>query len=99
LDDNCNNQVDEGLLAFFFVDADNDGFGDPAAGIVACFALQGYVSDSSDCNDNDALVSRGPLKAAMVSTITVTTKQMKAFNLLFMLIQTMTDLEILQHSQ
>ena len=35
------------------MDADNDGFGDPNELIAACTQPPGYISDSSDCDDND----------------------------------------------
>lgn len=38
----------------FYADADGDGFGDPAADSLDCAAPQGYVSDNTDCNDNNA---------------------------------------------
>lgn len=38
----------------YYADADNDGFGDPAVTTVDCIAPQGYVSDNTDCNDNNA---------------------------------------------
>ena len=42
----------------YHVDADSDGFGDPAVVIHACNPPPGYVVDGTDCADNDA--SRHP---------------------------------------
>ena len=53
LDDDCDGEVDEGLLLAFFADADNDGFGDSNSLIQACTTPEGYVADSTDCNDGD----------------------------------------------
>jgi hypothetical protein len=52
LDDNCNGVTDEGLLATFYRDNDGDGFGNAALSVSACGAPSGYVTNSSDCNDN-----------------------------------------------
>lgn len=41
------------------LDADGDGFGDPAVTIVACDAPVGYVSNGDDCDDGSALTFPG----------------------------------------
>lgn len=56
LDNNCDEEVDEGVLETFFRDADGDGFGDPDETSEACEAPEGYVDDSTDCDDDDELV-------------------------------------------
>lgn len=38
----------------YYVDADGDGFGDAAIDSMDCTAPAGYVSDNTDCNDNNA---------------------------------------------
>lgn len=55
-DNNCNGQVDEDVQTTFYRDADHDGYGDPANPTQACSAPAGYVTDNTDCNDNDASV-------------------------------------------
>ncbi|MEZ4798272.1 MAG: MopE-related protein [Flavobacteriales bacterium] len=58
IDNNCDGTIDEGLNAeTFYADLDGDGFGDLNNTITACAAPAGYVSDSSDCNDNDAAIN------------------------------------------
>jgi len=37
----------------YFADTDNDGFGDTNSMIEGCTAPQGYVSNNTDCNDNN----------------------------------------------
>ncbi len=54
IDNNCNNETDEGVLNIFYADTDMDGFGDPNNSTMACEAPEGFVEDSTDCNDNDA---------------------------------------------
>ncbi|MFM7204371.1 MAG: MopE-related protein [Myxococcota bacterium] len=59
-DDNCNSSIDDGLPTFdFFADADGDNYGDPNTRVTACGAPQGYVSDKTDCNDNNRAIHPG----------------------------------------
>lgn len=55
-DNNCDGQIDEGVLNTYYQDADGDGFGNPAVTSQSCTAPPGYVADNTDCNDNDPLV-------------------------------------------
>lgn len=43
----------------FYQDSDKDGFGNAAVSTQACTAPEGYVSDSTDCNDNNAAINPG----------------------------------------
>lgn len=52
-DNNCDNEIDEGVQTTFFADTDNDGFGDPANTMLACEQPMGFVLDNTDCNDLD----------------------------------------------
>jgi hypothetical protein len=55
-DDDCDGVLDEPDAAdaqAFHLDADLDGFGDGATAVTACAAPSGYVSDASDCDDDD----------------------------------------------
>ena len=56
IDDNCNGQIDEGVQTTYYADADGDGFGNAAVTTQACTASDGYVTDNTDCNDEDASV-------------------------------------------
>ncbi len=57
IDDNCNGLTDEDVTAFhWFMDTDNDGFGDVLNDSVSCFTLGGFVLDSTDCNDANILI-------------------------------------------
>jgi hypothetical protein len=56
LDNNCNGQIDEGILNTYYQDADADTYGNPTVSLQACTAPSGYVTNNTDCNDNDPLV-------------------------------------------
>ncbi|MCB9281239.1 MAG: hypothetical protein H6562_20300 [Lewinellaceae bacterium] len=53
VDNNCNNAIDEGVLGTYYRDQDEDGFGDPAVSQQSCSPPPGYVTDNTDCNDNN----------------------------------------------
>lgn len=58
LDDNCNNEIDEGLeIIQQYLDVDGDGFGDNDQKVNNCMMLAGYVLIGGDCNDGDALIN------------------------------------------
>ncbi|HYV94116.1 MAG TPA: MopE-related protein [Chitinophagales bacterium] len=59
IDDNCNGQTDEGVLTTFYRDQDGDGYGNGSPTTQACSAPSGYVSNSTDCNDNSVTVHPG----------------------------------------
>ena len=52
IDNNCDGQVDEGVLSTFYADADADGFGGSTT-IEACAAPEGFTENASDCDDLD----------------------------------------------
>ena len=56
IDNNCNDQVDEGVTTTFYLDFDEDGFGDDNQTSVGCEQPQGYVTQDGDCLDNDTLI-------------------------------------------
>ncbi|MEM7375179.1 MAG: GEVED domain-containing protein, partial [Bacteroidota bacterium] len=45
--------VTETTPASWYLDADGDGFGDPNSSIVACDPPSGFVSDGTDCDDQE----------------------------------------------
>ncbi|MGJ5642164.1 pectinesterase family protein [Formosa sp. S-31] len=54
IDNNCNGEIDEGFTkTIYYVDNDNDGFGDPKSGTLLCEPVTGYVLDYTDCNDSN----------------------------------------------
>ena len=59
LDDNCDGQVDEGVQETFYLDGDEDGYGDAEQTTLACQAPAGYVDDNTDCDDENKSVNPG----------------------------------------
>jgi hypothetical protein len=60
IDNNCDGSIDEGVLVAFYVDADNDGYGDETASATfACSAPSGFVADNTDCDDTEAGINPG----------------------------------------
>ena len=54
LDNDCDGEVDEGLVTVVYADVDGDGYGDPTSAIETCAPLTGHVEDATDCDDTDA---------------------------------------------
>ncbi len=60
LDDDCDGEVDEDLPTIYsFRDGDGDGYGDVGEGRVGCDIPDGFVTDSTDCDDTDATIHPG----------------------------------------
>ena len=56
-DDDCDGSTDEGVQSTFYADVDGDTYGDASSSVQGCTASVGYVSNSTDCNDNNAEVN------------------------------------------
>ncbi|MBW2254757.1 MAG: hypothetical protein JRI25_09200 [Deltaproteobacteria bacterium] len=62
VDDDCDDDIDEGLVGEqeFYLDSDGDGFGDPDATESPCNGLRdGLVENAGDCDDSDHHVYPG----------------------------------------
>jgi hypothetical protein len=59
LDDDCDGEVDEGVQQDWYVDADEDGYGDEALSLFSCDPGEGYAESAGDCDDGDPGVSPG----------------------------------------
>ncbi len=62
VDNNCDGNIDEGVLNIFFADTDSDGFGDPNNSTQSCSAPPGFVADNTDCNDADPNINPGAIE-------------------------------------
>ncbi len=58
VDDNCDGQVDNNPIdgSTFYQDSDGDSFGAANQSVQACIQPNGYVSNSNDCNDQEASI-------------------------------------------
>jgi uncharacterized protein (TIGR02145 family) len=59
IDDNCNGQIDEGVKTTYYQDSDEDSYGNASVTTEACSVPLGYVTDNTDCNDNNAAIHPG----------------------------------------
>ncbi|MCC6874760.1 MAG: putative metal-binding motif-containing protein [Sandaracinaceae bacterium] len=60
IDDNCNFNIDEGVLTSFHPDADGDGHGEEGStATLACTMPAGHVASGDDCDDSMAAIRPG----------------------------------------
>lgn len=52
-DNDCDGSIDEEPDLTWYLDGDNDGFGDPAVLTQSCYQPIGWVFDNTDCDDSD----------------------------------------------
>jgi len=59
-DNNCNAQIDEGIVKpIFYVDSDRDSYGIASSSVQACTLPAGYATRAGDCNDGYSTVNPG----------------------------------------
>lgn len=59
-DNDCNGIIDDGFqLSTYYIDSDDDGFGDPDSSVEDCEQPSGYVLDNTDCDDTDPNIFPG----------------------------------------
>jgi hypothetical protein len=54
VDNDCDGEVDDGVVGTFYADADGDGYGQDGTAVNACTPPDGYVEDNTDCDDDNA---------------------------------------------
>jgi large repetitive protein len=59
IDNNCDGGIDEGLLTTFYIDADEDGYGDDSSTEDACEQATGLSLLGGDCDDINSSVYPG----------------------------------------
>jgi len=59
IDDDCDSDIDEGVLVEVFADTDGDGWGDAAAPDFGCEGDEGVSTAPGDCDDGDPYVHPG----------------------------------------
>lgn len=58
-DDDCDGEVDEGVLNTYYRDDDGDGFGRDDDTEMGCSAPNNYAAQSGDCNDDNGSINPG----------------------------------------
>lgn len=54
IDDDCNNVIDDATVTgagWWYLDADEDDYGDIATALWSCSSIEGYVENGDDCDD------------------------------------------------
>lgn len=61
LDNDCNGLIDDNVPSptLWYIDADGDGYGNPAVSVANCTSPAGYVGNNADCNDSNAGIHPG----------------------------------------
>jgi len=59
VDQDCDSDIDEGVLTTYFADSDSDGYGDPAETEEACSTPANYTLDNTDCDDGTGAANPG----------------------------------------
>jgi hypothetical protein len=59
IDNDCDGLIDEETGTTWYQDIDGDNYGNPVVSTLACSVPVGYVSDNTDCNDEDNAINTG----------------------------------------
>ena len=59
IDDDCDEEIDEGVVPTWYRDWDEDEWGDPSDTIDDCYQPSGYTANCCDCDDLDPAIHPG----------------------------------------
>ncbi|MFH1464392.1 MAG: MopE-related protein, partial [Pseudomonadota bacterium] len=59
VDQDCDGEIDEGVKAWGWLDADGDGYGDPATATAFCTVVAPWITLGGDCDDADPGIHPG----------------------------------------
>jgi len=59
---NSNAEVIRNLVSTWYIDADNDGYGNPSIFLLDCDQPSGYISDNTDCSDGNEFANPGEIE-------------------------------------
>jgi len=62
IDNDCDELIDEDVTLTFYLDGDEDGYGDPLQPGAFCSMIEGYIDNAQDCNDVDTLIYPGAVE-------------------------------------
>ncbi len=62
VDNDCDGDVDEGVLLTFYEDTDGDGFAGDESQVEACELPEGFYEHPEDCDDGDAAINPDALE-------------------------------------
>ena len=57
LDNDCDDSIDEELIETWYLDFDEDGFGDAASEQTSCVVPDGRIEQSGDCDDQNVFIN------------------------------------------
>jgi hypothetical protein len=57
VDNNCNGEIDEGVVNIYYADRDGDGHGNAGIATQACSAPADHVQNNTDCDDTNAAIN------------------------------------------
>lgn len=52
-DNDCDGEIDEGVLVTLYLDSDGDGYGNPDIQVLGCAGLEGFSEIAGDCDDSN----------------------------------------------
>ncbi len=63
VDNDCDGDIDEGVMSTYYADADRDGYGTELYVLEDCEASKGWVGAAGDCEDQDESINPAAAEA------------------------------------